>query len=129
MSRKGLLITSLFILSMLLGVFTGLHFGKKESADFSSADEIQISRESPAPTFIQTEKPKTEASVSEKYMLTLTDTQIMLYKIGSDGGMQVIDEKPIDKNGLRREDFEKLYKGITFDTMSEARETLEDYIN
>ena len=129
MTKRGLLIVFLFSLSLLLGALTGIALANKKRADYMAQNSYELQKESPKPTFIQTEIPKTAAAVPEKYMLALTDTQIMLYKIGADGSMQVIDEKPIDREGLRREDYEKLYKGITFDTMKAAREALEDYIN
>ena len=129
MSKKALLITLMFLLSILLGVFTGVTLATKERSEFLAAKAKQRPEETPAPTFIQTEKPSAEVSVPEKYLLTLTDTQIIIYKTNADGSMQIIEQKPIDKEGLRREDFENLYKGITFDTLTEARETLEDYIN
>ncbi|MBO4897201.1 MAG: hypothetical protein J5590_02750 [Clostridia bacterium] len=128
MTNKGLIVATLFTLSLLMGALTGIAFSEKKRADNFAAG-YEIDNKSPEPSFIQTEKPKKPVAVSEKYMLTLTDTQIMIYKISADGSMQVIDEKPIDKDGLRREDYEKLYKGISFDALSDARETLEDYIN
>ena len=33
------------------------------------------------------------------------------------------------RDNVKAEDYEKLFAGVSFDTISEARETLEDYIN
>lgn len=128
MSNKGLFIILMFSLSLLLGVCTGMSIATKERAELLSAKADMPPAETPAPSFVQTEKPK-EVSLPEKYVLTLTDTEIIIYKSNTDGSMQIIEEKPIDKDGLRIKDYEMLYSGISFDTLSEAREMLEDYIN
>ena len=128
MSNKGLFIMLMLSVSLLLGVCTGMVLGTKERADFLAAKAETPSAETPKPTFVLPEQPQ-EVSLAEKYILTITDTQIIIYKTNADGSMQAIVEKPIDKDGLRTKDYEKLYGGIEFHTLQEARETLEDYIN
>ena len=128
MSNKGLFIMLMFSVSLLLGVCTGMVLATKERADFLAAKAEMPPEETPKPTFVLPEQPK-EVSLPEKYILTITDTQIIIYKTNADGSMQTVEEKPIDKDGLRVKDYEKLYSGIEFHTLEEARETLEDYIN
>ena len=75
--------------------------------------------------------PQSEAPVfdSEQYVVTLSDTKILIYKISHDGSMQTIEEKAIDTGSIPREDYAKLYSGIIVSTLEEAKQIVEDYIS
>ena len=128
MSKKHLIIVLLFALALLGGVCTGLLVSSEpeQMAQTSAAEEKTAPTVEEMP-FVEIE-PAVKTVSSEKYMVTLSDNKLFIYKITSDNLMEIIEEKEIDSNALRREDYEELFKGITVDTLTQAREIAEDYV-
>ena len=139
MNKKVLLISCMFILSMLCGVFAGIAYIKTETPQISKAksqtEDIEEFYETvPHDDTDITEDiefaEKSEAVFeSEQYVVTLSDTKILIYKIASDGSMQTIEEKNIDTGSIPMEDYQKLYSGILVPTLEEAKGIVEDYIS
>ena len=131
MTRKGWSVVLLFCLALFGGISAGYFTASRsEITDTVIAEDIekpQLSAEEE--TFIVPEESEKEVAGTERYMVTLSDSRLFIYKISADGSMQLIEDKEIDSASLRREDFTALFKGITFDTLTEARELLEDYVN
>lgn len=128
MSKKYLIIVLLFALALLGGVCTGLFVSSEpgQMAETSAAEEKTALTVEETP-FVEVE-PAVKPVSSEKYMVTLSDNKLFIYKISSDNLMEIIEEKEIDSNALRREDYGELFRGITVDTLTQAREIAEDYV-
>lgn len=139
MSKKVLLISGMFILSMLCGIFAGITYIKTETPQITKAKSEteyieEIYESTPQIDTDTTENnefvEKNEAVFeSEQYVVTLSDTKILIYKIASDGSMQTIEEKNIDTGSIPMEDYQKLYSGILVPTLEEAKGIVEDYIS
>ena len=137
--KKAALISLLFVLSMLCGVLAGISYIKTEAPPISHAEELPYddlalsAAQTPiiSTTLTPEEFTEKEAEVfeSEQYVVTLSDTKILIYKIASDGSMQTIVEKAVDTGSIPREDYHKLYSGIIVPTLEEAKEIVEDYIS
>lgn len=138
--KKAAFISLLFVLSMLCGVLAGISYIKTEAPPISHAEELPYDdlalsttqtpfiTDTPAPREEFTQE-EAEVFESEQYVVTLSDTKILIYKIASDGSMQTIDEKNVDTGSIPREDYHKLYSGIIVPTLEEAKEIVEDYIS
>ena len=137
--KKIVLVSLLFILSMLCGIFAGIGFIKTENPPLSHAEALpkaNAETDIDLPSLVSTPMPREEftekeAEVfeSEQYVVTLSDTKILIYKIASDGSMQTIEEKAIDTGSIPRDDYHKLYSGIVVATLQEAKSIVEDYIS
>ncbi len=137
--KKAALISLLFVLSMLCGVLAGISYIKTEAPPISHAEELpyddlalsaaQTPIISTTPTPEEFTEKEAEVFESEQYVVTLSDTKILIYKIASDGSMQTIVEKAVDTGSIPREDYHKLYSGIIVPTLEEAKEIVEDYIS
>ena len=139
MTKKIVLIALLFALSTGCGITAGILYIrnnekstavaeeiKNEYTEFTPNEDFQIKEE----TYTEPELPENvPVYESEKYVVTLSDTKIIIYKISSDGSMQTIEEKPISPGSIPREDYGKLYSGIIVDTLESAKELVEDYIS
>lgn len=127
MKKQSILFPLIFIFSAAAGVAAGfLTVPKNDTPSLSNAENDIVRVEStptPSPTF----KVEKQVSVSEKYLVSLNDTKLTIYKINTDGSMQLIEEKPVNTSAIPENDFEALYKGVTFNTLTEARELLEDF--
>ena len=126
MKKQYIVLPLIFILSAVAGIAAGFFTVPKEKTQISNINSENVKTEStpsPTPTF-QIEK---QVAVTEKYLVTLSDTMLIIYKINSDGSMQLVEEKPINTSSIPETDFEVLYKGVTFETLTEARELLEDF--
>ncbi len=126
MKKQYIVLPLIFILSAVAGIAAGFFTVPKEKTQISNINTENVKTEStpsPTPTF-QIEK---QVAVTEKYLVTLSDTMLIIYKINSDGSMQLVEEKPINTSSIPETDFEVLYKGVTFETLTEARELLEDF--
>ena len=126
MKKQYIVLPIIFILSAVAGIAAGFFTVPKEKTQISNINTENVKTEStpsPTPTF-QIEK---QVAVTEKYLVTLSDTMLIIYKINSDGSMQLVEEKPINTSSIPETDFEVLYKGVTFETLTEARELLEDF--
>ena len=126
MKKQYIVLPLIFILSAVAGIAAGFFTVPKEKTQISNINIENVKTEStpsPTPTF-QIEK---QVAVTEKYLVTLSDTMLIIYKINSDGSMQLVEEKPINTFAIPETDFEALYKGVTFETLTEARELLEDF--
>lgn len=126
MKKQYIVLPLIFILSAVAGIAAGFFTIPKEKTQISNINTENVKTEStpsPTPTF-QIEK---QVAVTEKYLVTLSDTMLIIYKINSDGSMQLVEEKPINTSSIPETDFEVLYKGVTFETLTEARELLEDF--
>ena len=126
MKKQYIVLPLIFILSAVAGIAAGFFTVPKEKTQISNINTENVKTEStpsPTPTF-QIEK---QVAVTEKYLVTLSDTMLIIYKINSDGSMQLVEEKPINTFAIPETDIEALYKGVTFETLTEARELLEDF--
>ena len=126
MKKQYIVLPLIFILAAVAGIAAGFFTVPKEKTQISNINTENVKTEStpsPTPTF-QIEK---QVAVTEKYLVTLSDTMLIIYKINSDGSMQLVEEKPINTSSIPETDFEVLYKGVTFETLTEARELLEDF--
>lgn len=126
MKKQYIVLPLIFILSAVAGIAAGFFTVPRETPQKLNINSESVKAEStpsPTPTF-QIEK---QVAVTEKYLVTLSDTMLIIYKINSDGSMQLIEEKPINTSSIPETDFEALYKGVTFETLTEARELLEDF--
>ena len=134
MTKKGLGVIILLFLSLFGGIFAGyMSSFRTEIPNEISAEDYggPVTEESVKDPFILTPEPETEVSATdnEKYMLTLSDSRLFIYRILPDGSMEVIEEKTVNTSSLRRDDYSELFKGIVFDTVTQAREVMEDYVN
>ena len=129
MSNKHLLIVLAFTLAILGGVCTGMFTADRaEPQETAAAEETKSPDEVPQ-TFVTPEPVSQTALSDEKYLVTVSDSYLFIYEISADNSMQIVEEKKIDSNSLRRDDYETLFKGITVDTLTEARELAEDYVS
>ncbi len=139
MNKKVLLISGMFILSMLCGIFAGIAYIKTETPQITKAkSQTQYIEEIYETTpEVDTDADKNDEFAekneavfeSEQYVVTLSDTKILIYKIASDGSMQTIEEKNIDTGSIPMEDYQKLYSGILVPTLEDAKSLVEDYIS
>ena len=133
MTKKGWSVVILFCLALIAGISIGYFTsGGTANTDIIAAEKYdKHEQDEKENTFvIKPEADKEVASVNkEKYMVSLSDNRLFIYKISSDGSMEVIENKEVDSASLRSEDYGTLFKGIIFDTLTEAREVLEDYVN
>jgi len=140
MSKKIVLFSLLFLLSVACGITAGILYVKNNSDNLAMATEVKPVKQTELPPpieFQSQEEPEPEAEIpadvpvyeSEKYVVTLSDTKILIYKISSDGSMQTVEEKPVSTGSIPREDYQKLYSGIVVDSLESAIELLEDYIS
>ena len=134
MTKKGFSVILALFLTLFGGIIAG-YFLSYSSNDSNSiaAEELSesVSEAEDEEPFVlaETQEKKASAINTEKYLLTLSDNKIFIYKIMSDGSMTEIEEKEVNTSALRREDCGELFKGIIFDTVTQAREVLEDYAN
>ena len=133
MNKNWFLIIMLFILSATLGVVSGIYFFRTENQNIARAEvpEVTTGESEMVLRHEETPSPTEEVYVfkNEQYVVTLSDTKILIYKIAHDGSMQTVEEKPIDTGSLPREDYAKLYSGIIVETLDAAKEIVEDYIS
>ena len=139
MNKKVLLISGMFILSMLCGVFAGIAYIKTETPQISKVKsqtkdipeiyEITPQDDTNITEDIEFSEKNEPVFESEQYVVTLSDTKILIYKIASDGSMQTIEEKNVDTGSIPMEDYQKLYSGILVPTLEEAKGIVEDYIS
>lgn len=132
MKRNTLLIVLLFSLALLSGVCVGLLTATNEEVPpvavaEEAAQPSPVLRPSPSPEV--TLEPQREVSIQEKYMVSMTDSKIFIYKISANGDMQIVEEKPINARALPQSDYESLFQGIIVDTLLDAKEMVEDYIS
>lgn len=131
MTGKGWSVVILLCLALLGGAGAGYFTASRQSgADAVIAEDIEaVEPPEEENDFIIPPEPEKKTASTERYMVTLSDNRLFIYKISADGSMQMIEDKEIDSASLRRDDYGTLFKGITFDTLTEARELLEDYVN
>ena len=140
MNFKPILISTLFVIAALLGVLTGMVYVKNNNISpkayatehSSTAKKDSTLPQETIPVILEKETPSpSEAPVfdSEQYVVTMSDTKILIYKIAHDGSMQTIEEKHIDTGSIPRDDYARLYSGIIVATLEEAKQIVEDFIS
>ncbi len=135
MKKNIILLTSLCILSAFCGIISGILFFKTENNNLARAETTNEIENTPLPEITfqnkEEENPPEEAYVfeSEQYVVTLSDTKIIIYKVSHDGSMQTVEEKLVDTGSIPREDYAKLYSGIIVTTLDEAKQIVEDFIS
>ena len=122
------------LLALCCGSLAGIAAGFLTSSGNKEAPPSVIKaetvRKEPAPNnFEEPVITETEASETDRYMVSLGDNKLYIYKISPGGSMQIVEEKTVNTDCLRRDDFEALNKGIEVSSLTEARELAEDYVN
>ena len=113
--------SGVFISAFICGVFIGTRPAKTKIA----AEEAQIPA---AQSVQQTEEVTPQPLKNEKYMLTLDDNGLSVYKVNLDSTVEYLYSKNVNREALRSEDISKLYQGITVDSEDEVRRILEDFV-
>ncbi|MBQ7718483.1 MAG: BofC C-terminal domain-containing protein [Clostridia bacterium] len=133
MTKKGWSIVLLFFLALSGGIGVGYFTsGGTEDSDIIAAEEYgEQDYGNKYEDFVIPKEENKEVSSAgkEKYMISLSDNRLFIYKISEDGSMEIIEDKEVDTASLNSDDYGTLFKGIIFDTLTEAREILEDYVN
>ncbi len=136
MTGKGWSVVLFSVLILLAGIIMGyITSSRQTKTNMIAAQEPPVSEdiqeEKPKEPFLVPSEPEKEAAAvnTEKYMVTLSDNRLFIYKIMTDGTMEQVEDKEVDTASLRHDDYGELYKGIIFDTITEAREVMEDYVN
>jgi len=81
---------------------------------------------SPTPFLSPTPTIKNE---KKKYLLMLSGESICIYALLENGGTELLQKTEINTGQLRQEDYEKLCRGITVESLEQAKILCEDFGN
>ncbi len=74
--------------------------------------------------------PLPTPKVAEKqYLLMLSGSHICIYELLEDGTTAMLQKTEVNIEQLRQEDYENLCRGVTVDSLEEARTLCEDFGN
>lgn len=127
MKLRNILTVLLCTLALVCGIGAGLISSQNKNYPEVVAEEIVTT----AP--ITPKKPvefvvEKEVISSDKYMVCLTDIQFCISKISVDGSSQLIEATEF-KSPIESTELSRFYPGVFVETLEEARELIEDYIN
>lgn len=129
MVKRIVVYGGIIVLSFSCGMFWG-NFLKKnqETVTIAAPEKIEKTNHIVSPTFSPKPTEKV-ASVEEKedYLLMLSGDSISIYALKKDGTTDLIEKKSIDPMQLRQEDYEKLCRGVTVNTLDDAKSLCEDF--
>lgn len=126
--RDMIIGTSLCLISFGGGILFGFSITPQEEPITLTA-QGHVAEETAKPTIKpqNTTAPPTEKPPEERFLLTVADDGISLYRLLPGGATSFLYKTETEISHLRQEDYEKLCKGIIVNSEKEARTLMEDF--
>ena len=133
--KKIVLSVSVCIVSFILGISLGTLTADRAQQDGVSAGDISAADTEisgilkPQPNVASSETAEAEKVETDRFLLSLSDNGISVYKVLSSGQTEFLYKKEMDAATLRSDDYTRLCTGIMVYSEQEAREIIEDFIS
>ena len=133
--KKIVLSVSVCIISFILGISLGNLTADRAQQDGVSAGDISAADTEisgilkPQPNVASSETAEAEKVETDRFLLSLSDNGISVYKVLNSGQTEFLYKKEMDAATLRSDDYTRLCTGIMVYSEQEAREIIEDFIS
>ena len=133
--KKIVLSVSVCIISFILGISLGTLTADRAQQDGVSAGDISAADTEisgilkPQPNVASSETAEAEKVETDRFLLSLSDNGISVYKVLNSGQTEFLYKKEMDAATLRSDDYTRLCTGIMVYSEQEAREIIEDFIS
>ncbi len=129
--RNSLLIISAVLVAFGGGMMIGTVIKREPDAVTMAAPDVQEEIIVQKETVIPSATPYIAEVISvpdkKEYLLMLSGESVCIYALREDGLTDLIQKTTVDTMQLRQEDYESLCKGITVDSLEEAKSLCEDF--
>lgn len=135
--KKAVAYVFVFSISFALGAISGIAISGMNRDGMARAFIEPQPTKSQKPQTILSSKTTAEPKESDpedetdnsRYLLSLSDDNISVYKVLQNGQTEFLYKKTVDSSALRDEDYTRLCSGIMVYSEKEAIEILEDFIS
>lgn len=131
-NKKLLKVGILLLFCFVFGTVMGSIYAKKtinspeltkKNEDESVLSNVSMIQSTPVPIIT----PKPSQKQDSSFFLCVSDDEVHIYEMLSNGNMQLYCKTEVDIEQLRQDDYEKLCRGIVVHSLLEAKALAEDF--